>query len=54
MTGGADHQGLGALAGAEQVDRRLGAARSKLLRELAGGLGRHQEQGDSVIDDQVS
>jgi hypothetical protein len=42
----AHHRGLDALAGAEQVDR--------LLREVAGALGRNQDQGAAAIRDETA
>ena len=38
----ADHRRLDTLARAEQVDRPLFAARGKLLREVAGAVGRNR------------
>ena len=42
----ADHRGLDTLAGAEQVDR--------LLREVAGALGRDQDQRTAAIGHQAA
>ena len=44
MTGGANHQRLDTLAGAEQVDRPLFACQGQALREVAGALGDDRRQ----------
>jgi len=44
-----DHRRLGALAGAEEVDRPPVRCQGQALREVAGALGRNQDQRTAAI-----
>jgi hypothetical protein len=47
----ADHRRLDALVGAEQVDRPPVRCQGQALREVAGALGRDQDQRTAAIND---
>jgi len=50
----ADHRGLDALAGAEEVDRPPVRCQGQALREVAGALCGNQDQGAAAIGHQAA
>jgi hypothetical protein len=52
--GWADHRGLDALAGAEEVDRPPVRCQGQALREVAGAIDRNQDQGAAAIGHQAA